>query len=120
MKRIRPPTAMIDPITKTLPRIPRVEALIGSMSLREKAGQLTQRGISPNDDMSRLLEGAKLGEIGLSPNARSLEQRNILQRAAVEQSRLGIPIIFRARRHSRLSNDFSNPARDGRNIRPTT
>ena len=85
---------MIDPTTGKLLRIPRVEALISSMSLREKAGQLTQRGINPDDDMSLLLEGARRGEIGSFLNARSLEQRNILQRAAIEESRLGIPIIF--------------------------
>ncbi len=78
----------------SVPLIPRVEALIDAMTLNEKAGQLTQRGLNPSDDIDQLLKSVRLGEIGSFLNAQSLSQRNRLQRAAIEENRLGIPIIF--------------------------
>jgi beta-glucosidase len=85
---------MIEPTKKTLPLISKVEALIEAMTLVEKAGQLTQRGLNPDDDVSQVLLSVKNAEIGSLLNARDLDYRNRLQHIAVEQSRLGIPIIF--------------------------
>ncbi len=78
----------------TLPHIPLVQALIDAMTLEEKAGQLTQRGLNPDDDIIQILINIRRGEIGSCLNARNLDQRNRLQQAAVEETRLGIPIIF--------------------------
>jgi beta-glucosidase len=85
---------MTERISATLPPIPQVEALIDAMTVEEKAGQLTQRGLNPNDDIDQILKSVKLGEIGSFLNAQSLDQRNRLQHAAIEETRLGIPIIF--------------------------
>lgn len=82
----------------------KIEELIKKMTLREKLGQLTQEATN-NENIDRLEELAKKGELGscilaYSALAGTDEQLNIfieglnrVQRAAVEESRLGIPII---------------------------
>jgi beta-glucosidase len=77
----------------TLPRIPRVEELIEQMTPLEKAGQLTQNALfGPADEAIR--RAVQEGRIGSFLNAPDLAHRNELQRIAVEQSRLKIPLIF--------------------------
>ena len=85
---------MTERTSAQLPLIPQVEALIDAMTLNEKAGQLTQRGLNPGDDIEQIIGSVRSGEVGSFLNAQTLDQRNYLQRAAVEDSRLGIPIIF--------------------------
>ena len=80
-------------------RIERVERLLGELSVAEKVGQMCQCALhaQPEDDPethTRLLAEVRRGEIGSFLNARSREQRNQLQRAAMEESRLGIPLLF--------------------------
>ncbi len=82
----------------------KIEKLISQMTLREKIGQLTQECTS-NERMDELCELAKKGEVGSlilanTPFAGNEKQSEIyidklneLQRCAVEESRLGIPII---------------------------
>jgi beta-glucosidase len=82
-----------------LPREPvaRVEQLLSQMSLAEKVGQMTQVSIMAAEletDKARLLERVRLGRVGSFLNAADRELRNELQRAAVEGSRLGIPLLF--------------------------
>ena len=65
-----------------------VEELLSKMTLREKAGQMHQ--VSGGAEWS---EAAKKGEIGSILNCVDPEQINAIQRVAVEESRLGIPIL---------------------------
>ncbi|HTV19742.1 MAG TPA: glycoside hydrolase family 3 N-terminal domain-containing protein [Polyangiaceae bacterium] len=79
-------------------RIERVESLLSQMSLEEKVGQMTQLSMFKEQDddaqFDRLLDLVRQGKIGSFLNAPGREARNELQRAAVETSRLGIPLIF--------------------------
>lgn len=82
----------------------KIEKLIKEMTLEEKLGQLTQE-YTNNDRMKELELLAEKGEIGSciltdTPWAGNSEQEDLylaninkIQRAAVEKSRLGIPII---------------------------
>ncbi len=70
----------------------RVNELLARMTLREKIGQMCQQNLGgPPTPLhqSAVVEGM----VGSFLNARK-EDRNELQRLAVEKSRLGIPIIF--------------------------
>jgi beta-glucosidase len=72
----------------------RVEDLLGRMTRDERLGQLWQRKMAKNSDTqdARLLATGGLGSyLGVVPDA---GLRNRLQRLAVEDSRLGIPLIF--------------------------
>jgi beta-glucosidase len=72
----------------------RVEDLLGRMTREERLGQLWQRKMAKDSDAqdARLLTAGGLGSyIGAAPDA---GPRNRLQRLAVEDSRLGIPLIF--------------------------
>jgi beta-glucosidase len=78
-------------------RIERVERLLAQMSVEEKVGQMTQISLFEHDDedkMRQVLERVRQGKIGSFLNAPSVAVRNELQRAALEGSRLGIPLIF--------------------------
>ena len=67
-----------------------VENLLQLMTLEEKLGQLTQySGI--NNEYRQL---AREGKIGSFLNVVGAKQINEIQKLAVEESRLGIPIIF--------------------------
>ena len=81
--------------------------LLGKMTLREKIGQLNQITISAyTDDMDKLCKLIKDGEVGSLILASSAtagndpqghvnrELYNKLQKTAVEESRLGIPMIY--------------------------
>jgi beta-glucosidase len=73
----------------------KVEALLARMTLEEKLGQLQQSGGDvagkANPD---LLEAARAGRLGSTLGVRGARNANELQRAAVEGSRLKIPLIF--------------------------
>ena len=76
-----------------VPLIPQVEQLLGQMTLAEKAGQMSQypaRRVDPG----QIAEEIRQGRVGSILNAGTLERRNELQRIAVDESRLGIPLIF--------------------------
>ncbi|MBO5019067.1 MAG: glycoside hydrolase family 3 C-terminal domain-containing protein, partial [Clostridia bacterium] len=81
--------------------------IISGMTLKEKIGQLHQITITPySNDMDKLRQLIKNGEIGsliLASSATAgndpqghvkMEAYNELQKIAVEESRLGIPMIF--------------------------
>ncbi len=83
----------------------RIEELIEKMTLEEKLGQLTQEFTSASrfDELEALAEKGELGSLILAatPLAGDCEQEqlflsrlNDIQKRAVENSRLGIPIIF--------------------------
>ncbi|WP_297095020.1 glycoside hydrolase family 3 N-terminal domain-containing protein [uncultured Draconibacterium sp.] len=74
----------------------RINGLVAQMTLNEKLGQLSQRFVEDIDQ--ELLDDIKAGKVGSvlngGTNFVSPEERNRIQQAAVEGSRLGIPIIF--------------------------
>src|SRR5215213_8487082 len=76
----------------------RIEALLKQMSLDEKIGQLNQYSFGqptgPTTGRSTVEESIKRGEIGSFLNVTDPVVSNRLQRIAMEESRLKIPIIF--------------------------
>jgi beta-glucosidase len=68
----------------------RVEDLLGRMTLEEKIGQLCQYHMFQEKHEALL----KQGQIGSFLNVIGAENTNNAQKIAVEQSRLGIPLIF--------------------------
>ena len=69
-----------------------VEALLKQMTLEEKIGQLNQRtGVGLAEEM---VASIRSGAVGSLLNEVDPETVNALQREAVENSRLGIPLIF--------------------------
>jgi beta-glucosidase len=73
----------------------RINALLARMTLEEKLGQLQQLDGEANGNFRpEHLELARRGLLGSTLNVRGVERVNQLQRAAVEESRLKIPLIF--------------------------
>lgn len=70
----------------------RVEDLLARMTIAEKVGQMVQRILDPDGEDSREL--VRQGRIGSVLTLNDLEGRNRLQRIAVEESRLGIPLFL--------------------------
>jgi beta-glucosidase len=62
------------------------------MTLEEKVGQMVQMNYS--EDIDRLTPSIKEGGVGSLLNVSNPEDANALQKIAVEESRLGIPLIF--------------------------
>lgn len=83
---------------------PHVEALIGKMTLEEKAGQLgvfarpggSDFNPGTGSDWKNVASLLRKGLIGSLYNGAGVKANLELQRIAVEESRLGIPIIFGA------------------------
>jgi beta-glucosidase len=71
----------------------RVEAVLAKMTLEEKIGQMCQMNYEGRITED-LIERIRGGEIGSFLNAGDLGTKNALQRVAVRESRLGIPLIF--------------------------
>ena len=76
----------------------RVEALLKQMSLEEKVGQLNQYSYGtptgPATGRSAVEEALRRGEVGSFLNVTDPVLSNRLQRIAMEESRLKIPLIF--------------------------
>lgn len=73
----------------------RVEALLARMTLEEKLGQLQMLGGDAAGTHSEdLVVEARAGRLGSTLNVRGAARVNALQRVAVRESRLGIPILF--------------------------
>ena len=66
----------------------KIDQLLGQMTLHEKVGQMNQLSGG-----AWLVESAAKGEVGSILNCVDPAEINAVQRAAVEQSRLGIPIL---------------------------
>jgi len=66
----------------------KIEDLLSQMTLREKIGQMNQLSGGYN-----VIESAKKGELGSILNCVDPAEINAVQKAAVEESRLGIPVI---------------------------
>ena len=69
----------------------KVENLLARMSLEEKIGQMTQ---VDNSNIEQLIPFMKEGKIGSMLNVSDPKAANAIQKIAVEESNLGIPIIF--------------------------
>lgn len=75
---------------------PRIAELLAKMTLEEKVGQMNLRGFSSRSTQDpAILEGqVRSGQIGALINVMDRDAVDRLQRIAVEESRLGIPILF--------------------------
>ena len=73
----------------------RINALLARMTLEEKLGQLQQLDGEANGNYRpEHIELVRRGVLGSTLNVRGARRTNELQRIAVEQSRLKIPLIF--------------------------
>lgn len=83
-------TGRLDPVIEA-----KIDALLAKMTLEEKAGQMSQRSGKGDDGPQDIESEIRKGHIGSFLNIlNDLEKRNRLQKIAVEESRLGIPLIF--------------------------
>ncbi len=71
----------------------RVQALLQRMTLQEKIGQMVQLNAGDGDPVAVLADGLRAGGIGSILNQVDVNLVNELQRIAVEESRLGIPLL---------------------------
>ena len=69
----------------------RVEALLSRMTQAEKIGQMNQ--VSAGGDVSNYAESIRKGQVGSILNEVDPVKINAFQRLAVEESRLGIPLL---------------------------
>ncbi len=90
-------------LDQTLDLDERVDALVGEMTLAEKVGQLTQLngiGSPPTGTADNLVassaiyERLRQGQLGSILNEINTPTINALQRVAVKESRLGIPLVI--------------------------
>jgi beta-glucosidase len=73
----------------------RIDALLARMTLEEKLGQLQQLDGEANGNYRpEHVDLIKRGLLGSTLNVRGARKTNELQRVAIEQSRLKIPLIF--------------------------
>ena len=72
----------------------RVDAILAQMTLEEKAGQLNSVDASSPDPSSRLAEDIRAGRVGAVLNQVELPEICKLQHIALEESRLGVPLLF--------------------------
>ena len=71
----------------------RVDQLLRKMSLAEKIGQMSQRNVGDDGPPDYMAEALRAGRIGSVINVVDVSVVNELQRIAVEESRLGIPLL---------------------------
>lgn len=71
----------------------RAAALLAQMTLAEKVGQMAQVNVGDSYVHDYLADGIRAGQVGSVINVVDVEVVNELQRIAVEESRLGIPLI---------------------------
>lgn len=69
----------------------KIETLLAQMTLAEKVGQMVQSGTYWKQDMAPMV---RAGQIGSILSTHDMEGFNRLQRIAVEESRLQIPLIL--------------------------
>jgi len=72
----------------------RVDDLLGQMTLAEKVGQMNQVNSGDEHAVAHLRSAIQAGHIGSVLNEVNLETINELQRIAVHESRLGIPLLI--------------------------
>jgi beta-glucosidase len=76
----------------------RIDNLLASMTLEEKIGQLNMvaasRVVTGPGELRDLQEGIRAGRIGNLLNLWGAEETRAVQRLAVEESRLGVPLLM--------------------------
>jgi beta-glucosidase len=76
----------------------RIDALLQKMTLEEKIGQLNMvaasRVVTGPGELRDLQEGIRTGRIGNLLNLWGVEETRAVQRLAVEESRLGVPLLM--------------------------
>ncbi len=72
----------------------RIDSLLRQMTVEEKAGQLVQLSGQSNHSTPQLDELVKQGKVGSLLNVVGAEETNAVQKIAIEQSRLKIPLII--------------------------
>jgi len=72
----------------------KVNELLGKMTLKEKIGQMVQYSYSGSHGSKMQEEAIRQGLVGSFLNGESIADINRLQKIAVEETRLGIPLIF--------------------------
>ena len=72
----------------------RVTTLLEQMTLAEKIGQMSQRNGSDGSAPDYLGDALRAGRVGSVINADDVDVINELQRIAIEDSRLGIPLLI--------------------------
>ncbi len=82
-----------EPSETTLEIESRVAELVQEMTLAEKIGQMRQRHAGVEDPVELLAEQLRAGRVGAILNLKDVATVNELQRIAVEESRLGIPLL---------------------------
>lgn len=83
----------VNPINQSETIRQRVNALLAQMTLVEKIGQMSQLDSSHGYAPDYLADGLRAGRIGSVLNVADVNSVNELQRIAVEESRLGIPLL---------------------------
>ncbi len=71
-----------------------IRDLLGRMTLEEKVGQMSQVNAGESYIHADLAEALRAGRVGSVLNEVNVEVVNELQRLAVEESRLGIPLLI--------------------------
>ncbi len=93
-------TSLIFGQTKDMDK--KVDALLAKMTLDEKIGQMNQyssffdvTGPAPSDENAKKrYDHIKSGLVGSMLNVKGVEEVRAMQKLAVENSRLGIPLVF--------------------------
>ena len=86
-------TSLVEPENKSEAIDQRVNALIAHMTLAEKIGQMSQLDASHDYAPDYLADALRAGGVGSVLNVVDVNTVNELQRIAVEESRLGIPLL---------------------------
>ena len=86
-------SASLKPASDAVPIDQQVQLLLGKMTLPEKIGQMSQRNASEGHPADYLREDLREGRVGAVINVVDVNVVNELQRIAVEESRLGIPLL---------------------------
>jgi beta-glucosidase len=79
----------LDPVIEA-----KIDALLAKMTLEEKAGQMSQAGKSGKQLPGSVEGEIKKGQLSSFYDVADVERRNALQKIAVEETRLGIPLMF--------------------------
>lgn len=79
--------------TAAVPRAERIAALLSAMTLGEKIGQMCQCNVGEDGPQETLIDALRAGRIGSVINVVDVDAVNELQRVAVEESRLGVPLL---------------------------
>jgi beta-glucosidase len=83
-EEIMPSNSQLRPVTET-----KIDELLAQMTLEEKVGQLVQIGLNVSEVEAKI----KAGQVGSLLSSFDAGQNNKFQRIAVEESRLGIPLL---------------------------